>query len=62
MKECGEKLSYSVGDSCNMLGIGRTKLYALINEGRLSTIRVGRRRLVTRVSLVAFVEGASSRA
>ena len=29
-----------------IVGLGRTSIYALINEGRLATVKIGRRRLV----------------
>lgn len=33
-------------DACAMLGIKNTTLYQLIKEGRLDTIKLGRKRLV----------------
>lgn len=36
----------SVTDAARALSLGRTSIYALINEGRLETIKIGRRRLI----------------
>lgn len=44
----------SIMDFAAMLGIGRTKAYELINEQRIETIRIGRRRLVCRKSAKSF--------
>jgi excisionase family DNA binding protein len=36
-------------------GLGRTKIFELIKEGRLSTVKVGRRTLVTAESIRRLV-------
>lgn len=46
----------SISDTAKVLGVGRSKLYALINEGSLETVTVGRRRLVVVASIERFVE------
>lgn len=46
----------SISDTAKVLGVGRSKLYALIKEGRLETVTVGRRRLVVAASIERFVE------
>ena len=51
-------LAYPVKDACHVVGIGRTKLYQLINNGTLRTVLVGRKRLVNADSLRALVEGS----
>lgn len=39
-----------------MLGIGKTKLYELIAEGELETIRIGRRTLILQASIDALIQ------
>lgn len=46
----------SVQQACAILGIGRTKLYSLINDDALQTVRLGRRRLVIEESVVALID------
>ncbi len=46
-----EKLSYSVNEAAAVAGIGRTKLYELINEGELPLVKIGTRTLIRRVDL-----------
>lgn len=46
-----EPLTYSINDAVAVSSIGRTRLYQLINEGRLQTVKVGRRTLVRAASL-----------
>jgi len=41
-----ESLLISIPDAARALGLGRSKLYELIAEGRLETVSIGRRRLV----------------
>ena len=44
-------LALSVADTCRAIRAGKTFVYDLINEGRLKTVVIGRRRLVLRSSL-----------
>jgi excisionase family DNA binding protein len=46
-----ELLAVSVKDAARALGVGRTTVYALVNEGKIETIHVGRRRLIKTASL-----------
>jgi excisionase family DNA binding protein len=50
-------LAYSVRDACKALSIKKTKLYAIIKEGRLRVVRVGRRTLIPADSLLALLNG-----
>lgn len=42
-----EVLAISISDAAQSLGLGRTSIYAMINDGRLEAFKLGRRRLVT---------------
>lgn len=53
-----EPLAYSINDACRVTSIGRTRLYELIAEGKLSTVSVGRRRLVKAESVRKLLEAA----
>lgn len=50
-----EPLAFSVSDASKALGLGTTKLYEEIGAGRLRTVTVGTRRLVTRAALDEYV-------
>lgn len=49
----------SIHDACLYIGLGRTKVYDLIAEGRISAHKVGRKTLVPREALDAFVASLS---
>ena len=53
-------LLLKVEDAARLLGVGRTTFFDLIGQGRIQTVRVGRRRLVVRAGLERFVEEISS--
>ena len=53
-------LLLKVEDAARLLGVGRTTFFELISQGRIQTVRVGRRRLVVRSGLERFVEEISS--
>jgi excisionase family DNA binding protein len=52
-----EPLAYSIADACKITSIGRTRLYALIAEGRLEVRKIGRRTIIPASSLRALIEG-----
>jgi excisionase family DNA binding protein len=51
-----ERLVYSVSEAAELLGISRAFAYELVARGELPVIRLGRRRLVPKVSLLALAE------
>jgi len=50
-----ERLTCTVTEACRATGIGRTKLYELMNGGYVKTQLVGRRRLVLVTSLLRLM-------
>lgn len=48
-------LLLSIPEVSKLIGIGRTKVYELIDEGSLDAVRIGARRLITAASVQAFV-------
>jgi len=55
-----EKLAYSVEEAADAIGISRSLIYDEMNAGRLGYIKVGRRRLITRQQLEAFLGNADA--
>ena len=54
-----ERIGVSVQDAAKMLGISKPLFYPLIKEGKVRTVTVGRRILVSVQSLREFVDGKS---
>ena len=52
-----QPLAYSVADACKVSSIGKTRLYALISEGRLEVRKIGKRTLIPAASLHALIDG-----
>lgn len=52
-----EPLAYSVADAIRVSSIGKTRLYALIKEGRLEARKIGKRTLIPAASLRALIDG-----
>jgi excisionase family DNA binding protein len=55
-----EKLAYSVDEVVQITGLSRDLLYGQMRSGRLGYIKVGRRRIITRQHLDAFLAKAAS--
>ncbi len=50
-------LTVSVNTACRLLDVGPTTMWAMIADGRVKSIKVGRKRLVVYTSLEALVAG-----
>lgn len=50
-----ERLLVPVPEAAHALGIGRTRTWQLVYQGRLKAVRIGRRTLIPRSELERFV-------
>jgi excisionase family DNA binding protein len=57
MLEGFEPLAVTVPNATKYSGLGRTKLYELIAQGKIKSTTVGKRRLIDFASLKAFLTG-----
>jgi excisionase family DNA binding protein len=48
----------SINETARALSLGRTSIYALIREGRLETVKLGRRTLVKVESIMRLLDQA----
>lgn len=51
-----QRVTCTIADACEATGLGRTKIYELIGDGRLVATSVGRRRLVIVASLLMLIQ------
>ncbi len=49
------RYAYSVEEAAHQIGVGRSKIFELIKEGKLSAVKVGARTLVPDAALVYFL-------
>jgi excisionase family DNA binding protein len=59
LDENGAALLISVEEAASILGIGRTLMFELMMQGKVSSVKIGRRRLVVRQELDEFVRELS---
>jgi excisionase family DNA binding protein len=50
-----EQLMYRPAEAAQMLGMGRTAIFALIKSGRLRSVKLGGARFISAEALRAFV-------
>ncbi|MEE1876812.1 helix-turn-helix domain-containing protein [Altererythrobacter litoralis] len=50
-------ITLSIADTCTALSLSRSSIYKLINAGRLRTLKIGTRTLITVESIEALVGG-----
>ena len=55
--ESSERLTVTIAEAADRLGIGRSLCYELARQGELPTIRLGRRVLVPLKALEALIDG-----
>lgn len=53
-----QQLAVSISDAAKALGLGRTSIYAMIADGRLEALKLGRRRLVKMESILRLIGDA----
>lgn len=53
-----EAITVTINGALAATGLGRSKLYQLIGEGQLETVKVGRRTLIKTASLRRLLEAA----
>lgn len=51
-----QPIAVSINDACRFIGIGRTKMYSLISEGRVASVKLGKRNLIKVDSLHALLD------
>lgn len=54
------KLSYTINEATEAVGLGRTTIYKLIAQGRLTAIKIGRRTLISAASLDELISRSCS--
>ncbi len=55
----GRKFCVSVADFCKLFSVGKTLTYDLIKDGRLKTVKINRRTLITMESAEALLGGST---
>jgi hypothetical protein len=53
-----ERVTCTVADACAASGLGRTKIYECIGDGRLESTKVDNRTLISVPSLLRLLEAA----
>lgn len=57
-----ERLAYPVREAAVLMGIGKSKVYELINQGELDFLLMGNHKLVPKASIVAYIESLTRKA
>jgi excisionase family DNA binding protein len=57
MEKVTERAALSVDEAFTYIGIGRAHLYRLMDEGKIPSFHIGRRRLILREDLDRFLQG-----
>ena len=52
-----DRLAYSVAEAAKTLGLSRDMIYQQLRQGRLGSVKVGKRRIITRHHIDAFLAG-----
>lgn len=55
-QEQAERLAFKPADAATALGISRARVFELMREGSLKSVRYGRTRLIPRKAIDSFLE------
>ncbi len=53
-----ERLAYSPAEAARLIGYSRSGFYLLLSDGKIPSFKEGRKRLIRRSDLLAFMERA----
>lgn len=56
VREPIDRLAYSPAEAAQALGISRAKLYQLLDDGTLESVKLDRRRLIRPAAIVALLD------
>jgi excisionase family DNA binding protein len=59
VEDSSPRLAWQVEPFCRAIGIGRTKLYELINDGTIKTVVIGGRRLIPHSEAERLLSGVA---
>ena len=51
-----ETLSVDIPEACRLTGLGRSKIYDLLGNGEIVSVKVGKRRLILTADLRAWLQ------
>jgi excisionase family DNA binding protein len=51
-----EPLSVDIPGACRLTGLGRSKIYELLGNGEIRSLKVGRRRIITLAAIRNFLD------
>jgi excisionase family DNA binding protein len=51
-----DRLAYSPAEAAAVLGISRARLYQLLDDGTVPSLKLGRRRLIRRDALISLLD------
>jgi excisionase family DNA binding protein len=57
VRERVDRLAYSPAEAAQALGISRARLYQLLDDGTLPSVKLGRRRLIRLAAIEALLDG-----
>jgi excisionase family DNA binding protein len=52
-----DRLAHSIEEAADCLGVGRSVLCELIRDGRVKSVKIGRRRLIPDEALRSYLQG-----
>lgn len=55
-----DKPLYTVEEVCDLLAIGRTTMFALLKDGTMPSVSIGRSRRIPRQGLIAFLQSLAN--
>jgi excisionase family DNA binding protein len=56
-----ERELLSPNDACHVLGVGRSRLYVLMRDGKLKYVQDGGRRKITRAEVRRYIKSLSAK-
>ncbi len=57
-KESVERQGYNVGEAARIIGVGRTTMHKMLNQGRVRPVKIGSRTIIPKSEIERLLNGA----
>lgn len=60
VRETIERQGYNVGEAARIIGVGRTTMHKMLNQGRIRPVKVGSRTIIPKSEIDRLLNGTDA--
>lgn len=59
VREVVERQGYNVGEAARIIGVGRTTMHKMLNQGRIRPVKIGARTIIPKSEIDRLLNGTN---